>query len=279
MTSCVSKKSADHLSDQRDSLSMVVAEKDSIINDIFFSLNQITENLTTIKEREKLISSSIDNNEIKKQASVQISEDIQTIDQLLQENKATIARLQRNASELKKANMQIGELNKTIKNLTEQVEARDSEISNLKEELKDMNIKVAKMNEDIASLNSTVDALSGDKNRLEGDVKSSADRMNTAYYILGTQKELLAKEIIYKSGFIGRTIRVNENRSLDSFTQIDIRNFNEVIIGKKDVTLVTTHPSESYELVMSDKGIVSSLEIKDKARFWEYSKVLVICYK
>ena len=68
-----------------------------------------------------------------------------------------------------------------------------------------------------------------------------------------------AKEIVYKSGFIGRTLKINESRSLDSFTKVDIRHFDSVVIGQKKVTLVSSHPAGSYEFVQDEKGVYESL--------------------
>ena len=279
LAGCVSKRTADRLTSDRDSLSVVVAEKDSIINDVFSSLNQISENLASIKEREHIITTSVEKNEIKKESTVQINDDIQAIDQLLQQNRETIARLQRSAAELKKARVRITELETLITQLNGQVEARDGEIADLKAKLRSMDIKVEEMSGNITTLNNTVGELSGDKARLEGEVRDNTERLNKAYYIVGPIKELMGKEIVYKSGFIGRTLRVNGNHSLDAFTQVDIRNFDQVAIGHKDVTVVSTHPAESYELLQDDKGVVTSLAIKDKTQFWSLSKVLVVSYK
>ena len=142
-----------------------------------------------------------------------------------------------------------------------------------------MNIQVAELSEQVEGLNTQVSGLTETNASLQGEVKGQTDILNTAYYIVGSERELLAKEIVYKSGFIGRTLKINESRSLDSFTKIDIRNFDSVLIGQKKVTLVSSHPAESYEFVQDDKGIYESLIIKDKKKFWEYSKVLVISYK
>ena len=279
LTCCVSKRTADKIASDRDSLGMVVANKDSLINDIFFSLSQISDNLATIKAREHIINTSVANDEIQKQPTVQINDDIQAIDELLQQNRATIARLQRSADELKRANVRIDALQKVIAQLNGQVAARDSEIVVLKDNLRQMNIQVVDLKDTVSALAVTVGELTGDKARLEGEVKENTDQLNTAYYIVGSQTELLNKEIVYKSGFIGRTLHVNQNHSLETFTRIDLRRFDQVLIGHKNVTVVTTHPGESYELVTDDKGVVSALVIKDKARFWEYSKVLIVSYK
>ena len=277
--SCVSKKSADKLQNANDSISYVVAMKDSLLNDVFSSLNDITVNLDAIKTRENIISAAVQDGDIQKQPVVQIREDIEAIDQLLQSNRQTIARLEQSAAQLKKANVRIASLEKLIQEMNSQVEAKDKEITALKNELKSLNVRVEELNTQVSGLNEQVSTLTEDKNKLEGEVKTKSDLLSTAYYIVGSQKELLDKEIVYKSGFIGRTLKINENRSLDSFTQVDLRNFDEVIIGKKNVSLVSSHPEGSYEFIMTDSGVCSSLVILDRDKFWEYSKVLVVTYK
>ena len=261
------------------SLTRVVAAKDSMINEVFASMNAVAENLNAIKVREKIINKNIDNGEIRNQTPTQINEDVEAINQLLLQNRETIARLQQSANQLKKANINIANMEKLIAQLRQQVETKDQEIVMLKNNLEQMHVQVAELHEQVSGLNTQVTGLSEAKASLEGEVKGQTDILNTAYYIVGSEKELLAKEIVYKSGFIGRTLKINESRSLDSFTKVDIRHFDSVVIGQKKVTLVSSHPAGSYEFVQDEKGVYESLIIKDKRKFWEYSKVLVISYK
>ncbi|MBE5032686.1 hypothetical protein INF32_01805 [Rikenellaceae bacterium DSM 108975] len=277
--SCVGKRNAERLAGEKDSLSLALAAKDSVINEVFASLNDIAENLNAIKVRENIITTAVGNGEIRKQATVQIGEDIEEIDRLLQSNRETIARLERSAARLKKADVKVASLEKLIGEMSAQVETKDAEIAALRKDLKKLNVEVEELHTQVSGLGTEVDSLNRAKNRLEGEVKTRDDLLSVAYYIVGSQKELLEKEIVYKSGFIGRTLKINENRSLDSFTQVDIRNFDEVIIGKRDVVLVSSHPAGSYEFVMNDNRVFSSLVITDRDKFWEYSKVLVISYK
>lgn len=279
MVSCVSRQSADQVEDQKDSLARVVAAKDSMINEIFESMSAVAENLNAIKEREHIINKSIDNGEIQNQTPAQINEDVEAINQLLLDNREKMARLQQSANQLRKANLKVASLEKMLAQLQKDVETKDQEITVLKSNLEQMHIQVAELNEQVEGLNTQVSGLTETNASLQGEVKGQTDILNTAYYIVGSERELLDKEIVYKSGFIGRTLKINESRSLDSFTKIDIRNFDSVLIGQKKVTLVSSHPAESYEFVQDDKGIYESLIIKDKKKFWEYSKVLVISYK
>ena len=264
---------------RNDSLERVVAQKDSVINDVFASMNAVAENLSAIKLRENIINASLDGGEIPKQSAVKINEDIAAIDRLLQENRRTINRLQQSADQLKKANVRVASLEKLIAQLQSQVESKDQEIVVLRKNLENMNVQVAQLSEQVTGLHTQVSDLSEEKASLEGDLKTQSDILNTGYYMVGPEKELLQKEIVYKSGFIGRTLKIHENRSLESFTQIDIRNFDGLKIGHRKAVLVSSHPAGSYEFVMNADGVFEELQIKDKTKFWEYSKVLVVSYK
>ena len=105
------------------------------------------------------------------------------------------------------------------------------------------------------------------------------NQLNTVYYIVGTEKELREAQIINKQGFIGRTLTVNKTDNLASFTKSDSRLLSEVPIGQKKVSVVTTHPEESYELVTDADKVVLKLLITDPVRFWESSKILIVSYK
>ena len=128
---------------RNDSLERVVAQKDSVINDVFASMNAVAENLSAIKLRENIINASLDSGEIPKQSAVKINEDIAAIDRLLQENRRTINRLQQSADQLKKANVRVASLEKLIAQLQSQVESKDQEIVVLRKNLENMNVQVA----------------------------------------------------------------------------------------------------------------------------------------
>ncbi len=279
LSSCGRGKEAQRLLNSKDSLEQVLAARDSMIDGVFESLNKVTENLSAIKQRENLLNAVVSDGEIKKEAAAQINEDIEAINQLLIENRATIAELEKSAAGLKRANIRIASLEKMIREMSAQAEVKDAEIKTLRENLANLHVQVDQLTTTVSGLEGTVASLNVEKTQLEGEVKTRGDMLNVAYYIVGSQRELVNKEIVYKSGFIGKTLKINENRSLDSFTQIDIRSFDEVLIGKPNAVLISSHPSGSYEFVMSDKRIYSSLVIKDREKFWEFSKVLVIGYK
>lgn len=270
-TSCVSKQVAVKAEDQRDSLAVVVSQKDSLITAVFADINAISENLALIRSRENLISVA-GNSESGHRPVEQINNDIAAIDRLLQENKSKIASLQRSAAQLRKANLRIDGLEKMIADMNGQLTEKKAEVEQLREQLNQMGVEVKTLTEEVAVRSAEVVNLSGEKVELQ-------NQLHTVYYIVGAEKELRDAQIINKQGFIGRTLTVGGNSNLDSFTVADSRLLAEVPVEQKKATLVTTHPEGSYELVTDGGKVVEKLLITDPARFWESSKILIISYK
>lgn len=270
-TSCVSKQVAVQAESQRDSLAVLVSEKDSLINAVFSDINAISENLAMIKSRENLITVAGDTEGVRRPVE-EINNDIAAIDRLLQENKSKIASLQRSAAQLRKANLRIDGLEKMIGDLNQQLADKTSEVAQLRENLAQMGIQVENLTEEVAEQKSEVENLSSEKVELQ-------NQLNTVYYIVGSEKELRDAQIINKQGFIGRTLTVGKTANLDSFTVADSRLLTEIPVGHKKATVVSSHPEDSYELVLGADKCVEKLLITDPARFWESSKILIVSYK
>ena len=61
----------------------------------------------------------------------------------------------------------------------------------------------------------------------------------------------------------------------DYFTQIDIRNINEIVLGTKKAKVLTTHPEDSYTVVEGGDGMLT-LKILDSTKFWSVTRYLVV---
>lgn len=256
-----------------DSLAQVIAAKDSIINDAFNSIGEIAANINRIAEREKLVTRQTSaGGELTKPVREQIAENIAAIGELLDKNRATIARLQVSAEKLKAANVKIDALQTLIAQLQEQLDEKNAQLAALTDQVKALKVEVE-------ALGHTVSNLENDKSELQGTVADQDARLHTVYYIVGSDKDLVAKDIVDKKGFIGRTRVVSDNASMSDFTKADDRTVERIPIGKTKVKIVTSHPENSYLLVKGSKDVVEELVITDKDAFWKNSKMLVISYK
>lgn len=274
LTSCVSKQVADETAAQRDSLERVVAAKDSLIRSVFADINAISDNLAEIKVRENIITKA--EQEGISRPIDQINSDLAAIEELMEENRKKIEELQRSAGRLRKANLRIKELERWIADMNERLADKDTEISTLRAEVTAKNLELQQLSEQMAAEQEAhraeVATLSSDKAALDRD-------LHTVYYIVGQEKKLREAQIIEKEGFIGRTLVVAKQNSLDFFMQADSRELLEVSINQKKANMVTSHPEGSYELIKGADKTILKLVITDPTRFWESSKVLIVSYR
>lgn len=241
---------------------------EAVIDTFITSFEEIQANLDTIKAREKIITAKTRNSS--ETTTLQkdiIKEDIQLIYQLMNENKRKIAELNK---QLKSKDGNVARLQAVISELEAEITEKDLEIETLKQELANMDIV-------IENLVSDVDKLAVESEEKSKIINDQTAEMNTAYYVIGDDKDLRDKGVITKEGgFIGLGKSDKISGDIDSrhFTKINILQKKAFVIGSKKAKLISTHPSSSYEL--KGDGRVDSLVIKDPYSFWKTSKYLVV---
>ncbi|MFZ1685872.1 MAG: hypothetical protein WAU70_00505 [Flavobacteriales bacterium] len=237
----------------------VVVEKDSTINELFGAFNRIGDNLRMIREKQGLLAANDSNAESGVDVEQRMVAELQSIDALLAENKDLIARMRKEA---KSGNKRYAELQRTVDELERSLNDKNTEIAAIKEELSSTNSSLA-----------TLISMYRDKDQLATDQQSE---LNTAWYCVGTAKELRENGVLTKEGGligIGKVDKLNTAAlNKDWFKKVDITETTEIPIMAKKAKLVTTHPAGSYTL----EGAVDKLRITDAVAFWSMSKYLVI---
>jgi len=268
---------------KNDSLLALGFQKDTTVMEFVRAFNQIQSNLDSIKLKENIISQNTSGGtEVQTSAREQITGDINAIYQMLQKNREMVAslkaKLKKSESGLKGANIKIAELETMIDNLNKSIASKDAEITELKDQLGKLNIKVADLGTQVTNLNTNVDNLSAENKAKQQAIDEKTAALNTAYYVIGTTKELKEKKIIDKSGgFIGLGRSKNVTKDFDKtyFTKVDITTLTELAINKKKAVLLTNHPEGSYKFDGTKKS-VDKLVILNYSDFWSRSKYLVI---
>ncbi|HNW74689.1 MAG: hypothetical protein PHP04_02535 [Bacteroidales bacterium] len=260
------KKQAQEMQAKNDSLLSQTMQKDEAINEFIRSINEIQGTLDTIKQKENIINLTTDRGgELKLSAKEQIKNDIQTIYGLMQKNKETLSALTR---KLKNANMKVDELNKMVDRLQKDIAAKASEIEDLRGKLAKLNSAFETANLKIDTLSRTVRSQGSQISSQNQTIAAQDEALNTAYYVIGTNKELKKSGII-KSG----ELLADFNKDL--FTKIDVRKVTEISILSKKAKILSNHPSSSYKF-SGDKKVIQALQILDYKAFWANSKYLVI---
>jgi len=254
---------------ENDRLRSEYMAKDSTLNALFASYNEIEENLAMIKEKENLIRKA-GTGDLSLDAKQRIATDLQLIAELMEKNKQTIASLRKR---VKDSDLKLSELDKTIATLTKTIEDKDAEILTLSNQLADKNVELKTLAGQIKSISSDLESKAQALSQKE-------DELNKAWYVIGTEKELREKGVITRDGGfvgIGRTRTLSRDFSAQHFTEMDMRKVKSIPINQRSARIVTIHPTNSYNLV-GDQS-VDRLEIVDVASFWRTSKHLVIVVK
>jgi hypothetical protein len=236
-----------------------VAQRDSTINELFGTLNRISENLRIIRTKQGQLTRPDPGVEKGGDMEERIMADIESIDALVTENRILMERLRGNV------NLSAGgisELQRTITDLERSLAEKDEELEGLKEEL-------ASSNSTLATL---IDMYRDQVQRAERQI----DEMNKAYYAVGTLRELRANGVLAREGGIAGVGGVNKldmSRLPQSyFREIDVLYDQSIPVVAKKASLVTPHPEGSYHFENGAEKLV----ITDADQFWSVSKYLVV---
>lgn len=267
LTGCTQRKSSTAVDPANDSLQQVIAQRDSEINDMMGTLNEITEGFRQINEAENRVSIVKDGEGTNKRQ--QIKENIQFISNTMQRNRELIKKLQQ---QLRDSRFNGGELKKAIENLMQQLDEKNQQLQQLRTELDSKDIHIAELDETVSNLNSNVSNLKNESDQKSQTISNQDKQLNTAWFVFGTKKELKDQHILAN----GKVLESSFNKNY--FTKIDIRIDKEIKLYSKSARVLTMHPSSSYTL-SRDANNQYILRINNPQIFWSTSKYLVVLVK
>ena len=267
MVGCKNPLTDEKVIEQRDSLMSVIVERESSVNDFINSFNEIEHDLDVVTSKQHIIRKNSDK-EMKANQKERINDEIKIINELMESNSKRIKELNNKLSRTAGKN---SKLEKTIQLLNNQLAQKYTELAELNAHLNVLNAQVS-------ILQTYVDTLSTVNMAQMQTINSKTKELHTAYYIVGTSKELEKANLIDKKGGLlgmGRTAQLSENLDRNMFVQIDYTETTSIPINSKSIKIVTTHPADSYSSDKTDK-MVNGITITNPEKFWSASKYLVV---
>jgi hypothetical protein len=245
------------------SLKQQLADNDSTMNSYFSYVNEIRENLQMISKEQELIINLQGNPEVISVDNIDLIQELKTLGELMSENENKITQLK---AALSNSDYQMSEFEEMIMSLTEDVEMKNREIFQLQQELENLDGAFSEL---FVAYEEQTEELAIIK-----------DEFNTAYFTFGSKSELTDNGVITKEGGfigIGKISKLKDDFNKTYFTEVKISELTEISLGVKKADIVTSHPSDSYELIGEDS--IEKIVIKDAAAFWGVSKYLVVVVK
>jgi hypothetical protein len=264
------------LTTEKNSLNMAIQQKDSTVNDMENTFSEIEASMSFIREKRAQIATlQSEGGKNKKQLIV---ENVKLMNTMLEESSKKIADLE---AKLKKSGMNIKAYEKRIQELNATIESQNAEIAQLKKTIDDKNASLAEFDTQVKKLNSDIKEKVDTISYKQQVIVDKTNKLNTAYYTIGTFKKLKEDGIVSREGAflgIGGGKAVQGNFDPKKFTEVDIRKVQKIELKAKKAVLISEHPSTSYKLV-EENGQIAYLEIQNPAEFWRISKYAVIQVK
>jgi hypothetical protein len=250
------------------------SQKDADIDGFISSLTNIQENLDSIKTLEGIVTAKTLGEGGYKSAEEDILDDMRTIYDRMRKNREQIGALEK---QLKSSSIGSEKLQQLITKLKADIAEKDTEIAVLRDKLAKADIYIDELMTGIDQL-----AMEGERKddvirEKEMVISSKEQKLQTAYWIKGTRKELMDKGIIDRQGAflgMGGARKVADDVPHEDLLRINIYEATEFPIGSRKAEVVSSHPSDSYEII-GDKS-ADRLVVKDADAFWRNSKVLVV---
>lgn len=262
-------------------LQTVSAEKDSLLQEVVENtrlMSDISAELTKVQDRSR-------------GPAMRLSGEspIATYrDSLLERIRDVTTRVNESESRLRAAQRRIRALTVESDSLKAQMTRYDSLIGDFQAVIDNQRTTIATLTEQVNALQAENVQLTIRNVALTDTVSTLKTKDKTAYYIIGTKKELLERGIITEEGgsrflFIfgkrGKTMVPARELQEDDFTRIDRWTTTEITFPRDDkpYKIVSRQNVESLEVLPDKDGkLRGGLKIADPEAFWLPSRFLII---
>ncbi len=273
------KTQIEQLNQQNVNLNTTLVTRDSLVNEMASTFDEIEENLTFIRnKRGQLVLTPQEGFKNQKETLVA---DIKLMNDMLEESSKKIEELDK---KLKKSGIEISSFKNKIAQLNKYIAEQDNSMQQLKAEIEqrdykiaEMDVKLSKLQGDIASKDDslvTKSQIIADKSQT---IVEKENEINKAYFVVGTHSELIKNGVLTKDGFLGskKNTSIRDDFNESYFTQLDIRNANQFPLHAKKAKLISEHPANSYRLV-EENDKIAYLEIENPKEFWKLTKYVIV---
>lgn len=268
------------LNQQNANLNETIELRDSMVNEMTSTFEQIEENLTFVRnKRDQMVLKPKEGQENQKELLVA---DIKLMNEMLAESSAKIEELEK---KLKSSGIEIKSFKNKIAILNKSIEEQNNSIQQLRAEIEQRDYRISEMDTQIASLQNDIatkeDSLESKSQVIANKsqiIVEKENEINKAYFAVGTHDQLIKNGVLAKEGGflgIGKNITIRDDLNQGYFTKLDIRNTKQFPLNSKKVKLISEHPANSYTLV-EENDKIAYLEIENPDEFWKLTKYVIV---
>jgi len=257
-----SQEKVQELQTINDSLKEQVELNAVALDEFTTFVDEVLALLDSIKMKENIISqNTLRMKEMGSTSREKIKNDIRNIYAMILQDKKELDLL---SKKLQSSGGKIKEFQKLVVRLQQEIAQKNSDIEILQKNLERLNVTIASAEKKIDTLTNVVQKQNWKIYTSNQTIAEQTAASNTAYYIIGTSKELKEKGIIKRGKLLPDFDR-------SSFIKVDITKTTEIPLPGARVKVISNHPTKSYIINQE-----VSLRVIDYAAFWSSTRYLVI---
>jgi len=250
------------------------------ITEITDTINEVANKLQDVRKKQIAISNIVTGAEVDKSQKAQIMNDIVAIEGQLQQDKKDVEGL---LAKMKKSDLRIKSLEKMVTSLKKEIEKNEQTMAELRITIEEKNTIIKNTQYTLKTTEDNLNLVKNDLEQTRQDLQETRnvleDTRNTAYYVVGTRKELKANNVLEESGRFYQKKNIDLAREINAsaFTKIDITRQKEFTINcsPKDIKLIPLRSDTSYKLEEVEKG-KSVLTVVNTEKFWKIPYVAIM---
>ena len=260
------------LSAQKDSLARVIVDADDFIMAIDSQIRTV-KGLPTTKR-------------VSRSAESPIEDQIERRKEVLSRVSALVERAKLTANQLAASRKREAELKGETEALQQQIVDEQQKVSVAEAKLNEDHTMIGDLGETIERQTARIAELETRVDSLITETRTMGERHYRAYYIVGTEQELLDKGVVEREGganflFVhpGRTLQPSRTLDPSFFTPIDQRAVREIAVpdSTKRYRLVSRQNLDKATVRERNKSTFSGpLTIADAENFWAGSRYLIL---
>jgi predicted nucleic acid-binding Zn-ribbon protein len=273
LVSCIEHSSKYRkLKSENEALIAEKANTSALLDEMLTTLNDIQVDIQAIRDAENYLSVEQKGDDFSPYKKEQLKNNVRQIGETLKSNRQQLASLR---EQLKNSHIRSDALQHTIDRISAELDQKAVMITSLQEELAGKDVRLHELDNLVASLNENIDNLSETTTVQSEKLNEQNRKLNTAYYCLGTEKELKKQNILTGGGLFSRTKALEGFFNEDYFIPIDIREITDIQLFAGKANIRSNHPKETYNYTKDENGNLT-LHIVDVNQFWNLSRYLVI---
>lgn len=266
------KAEVNRLKAENDSLQHAKIMLEQEVNDYFSTLNEVQQNIEKIKSAQNVLSVKPLSENTPEDVRNKVTEDMAYINEMILTNKQELEDLR---TKLKRSSFKLDDVERTLAQLTKQLNEESAKVARLQITIMKKDSVITKLGTAVDSLGKNVEELASQNEEKQGVIKEQDQAINSAWYAIGSRKELRDNKIVTSDGIFSAQKVLQADFNKNYFVKVDARNTRSIpLYSTSKARILTNHTKTSYTLEKENENYV--LVITNPAEFWSVSKYLVV---